>query len=212
MDGWIRLIVGFQSLMVISPTANCWCVCTGPILYFMRAASTWRSLGIRSCQTFCSDLAWMLSHGAVLGLMTWIDVAVIITCFGTVWPFWCWCAIKLWYHHHHNRPAASLSCDNRHTPCTCTVRGFIMHVCGNNISACGNATAWHHPLPVLSLECAQLGSSNLLTDMNPSEMVAECEMVPKTCQTVLILTSHSKNDDEVGWCCIMGEWESCTYC
>ncbi len=28
MDGWIRLIVGFQSLMVISPTASCWCVCT----------------------------------------------------------------------------------------------------------------------------------------------------------------------------------------
>ena len=27
MDGWIRLIVGFQALMVISPTASCWCVC-----------------------------------------------------------------------------------------------------------------------------------------------------------------------------------------
>ncbi len=33
MDGWIRLIVGFQPLMVISPTASCWCVCTGPVLY-----------------------------------------------------------------------------------------------------------------------------------------------------------------------------------
>ncbi len=21
-----------------------------------------------------------------------------ITCFGTVWPFWCWCAEKLWYN------------------------------------------------------------------------------------------------------------------
>ncbi len=20
--------------------------------------------------------------------------------FGTVWPFWCWCAVKLWYHSH----------------------------------------------------------------------------------------------------------------
>ncbi len=30
----------------------------------------------------------------------WIEVAIIITCFGTVWPFWCWCAVKLWYHHH----------------------------------------------------------------------------------------------------------------
>ncbi len=20
-----------------------------------------------------------------------------LTCFGTVWPFWCWCAVKLWY-------------------------------------------------------------------------------------------------------------------
>ncbi len=28
MDGWIRHIVGFQPLMVISPTASCWCVCT----------------------------------------------------------------------------------------------------------------------------------------------------------------------------------------
>ncbi len=27
MDGWIRLIVGFQPLMVISQTASCWCVC-----------------------------------------------------------------------------------------------------------------------------------------------------------------------------------------
>ncbi len=34
MDGWIRLIVGFQPLMVISPTASCWCVCTGPVLYY----------------------------------------------------------------------------------------------------------------------------------------------------------------------------------
>ncbi len=33
MDGWIKLIVGFQPLMVISPTASCWCVCTGPVLY-----------------------------------------------------------------------------------------------------------------------------------------------------------------------------------
>ncbi len=32
MDGWIRLIVGFQPLMVISPTASCWCLCTGPVL------------------------------------------------------------------------------------------------------------------------------------------------------------------------------------
>ncbi len=30
--GGIRLIVGFQPLMVISPTAS-WCVCTGPVLY-----------------------------------------------------------------------------------------------------------------------------------------------------------------------------------
>ncbi len=29
---------------------------------------------------------------------TWIDVAIIITFFGMVWPFWCWCAVKLWYH------------------------------------------------------------------------------------------------------------------
>ncbi len=21
-----------------------------------------------------------------------------LTCFGTVWPFWCWCAVKLWYN------------------------------------------------------------------------------------------------------------------
>ncbi len=28
MDGWIRLIVGFQPLMVISPTASCRCVCS----------------------------------------------------------------------------------------------------------------------------------------------------------------------------------------
>ncbi len=20
------------------------------------------------------------------------------TCFGNVWPFWCWCAVKIWYH------------------------------------------------------------------------------------------------------------------
>ncbi len=33
MDGWIRLIVGFQPLMVISPTASCWCVCTRPAFY-----------------------------------------------------------------------------------------------------------------------------------------------------------------------------------
>ncbi len=24
----------------------------------------------------------------------------VYTCFGTVWLFWCWCAVKLWYHHH----------------------------------------------------------------------------------------------------------------
>ncbi len=35
-------------------------------------------------------------------IATLIEVAIIITCFGTVWPFWCWCAVKLWYHHHHN--------------------------------------------------------------------------------------------------------------
>ncbi len=21
-----------------------------------------------------------------------------LTCFGTVWPLWCWCAVKLWYN------------------------------------------------------------------------------------------------------------------
>ncbi len=31
-------------------------------------------------------------------LVTWIDVAIIIIYFGTVWPFWCWCAVKLWYN------------------------------------------------------------------------------------------------------------------
>ncbi len=33
MDGWIRLIIGFQPLMVISPTASCSSLCTGPVLY-----------------------------------------------------------------------------------------------------------------------------------------------------------------------------------
>ncbi len=32
MDGQIRLIVGFQPLMVILPTAN-WCVCTRRVQY-----------------------------------------------------------------------------------------------------------------------------------------------------------------------------------
>ncbi len=41
----------------------------------------------------------MLSHSAVLKTIgTWIDVAIIITCFGMVWPFWCWCAVKLWHN------------------------------------------------------------------------------------------------------------------
>ncbi len=46
----------------------------------------------------------MPSHSAVFidCIATWIDVAIIITCFGTVWPFWCGCAVKLWYNHHQS--------------------------------------------------------------------------------------------------------------
>ncbi len=25
-----------------------------------------------------------------------------LTCFGTVWPFWCWCAVQLWYNQSIN--------------------------------------------------------------------------------------------------------------
>ncbi len=30
-----------------------------------------------------------------------------IACFGTVWPFWCWCAVKLWYNQSINSYTAS---------------------------------------------------------------------------------------------------------
>ncbi len=62
----------------------------------MRAAYPWRTLGIRSCDNEwshtvqfldCSDLNWRCNH---------------YHHFGAVWPFWCWCAVKLWYHHHHH--------------------------------------------------------------------------------------------------------------
>ncbi len=41
-----------------------------PCLGVQRAASPWRTLGVGSCRTFCSDLVWwwMLSHSAVLRL------------------------------------------------------------------------------------------------------------------------------------------------
>ncbi len=46
-----------------------------------------------------------------LGLCTHVTITLFLvdsvqthravyTCFGTVWPFWCWCAVKLWYHSH----------------------------------------------------------------------------------------------------------------
>ena len=58
-----------------------------------------------------------LSHSAVLKTVeTWIDVAIIITCFGTVWSFWCWCAIKLWYHHHHRLTQCHSALQQETTP------------------------------------------------------------------------------------------------
>ncbi len=39
MDGWIRLIVGFQPLMVISPTASWWCVYWTRLVLVRPAAS-----------------------------------------------------------------------------------------------------------------------------------------------------------------------------
>ncbi len=32
--------------------------------------------------------------------ITLFSYSVSYTCFGTAWPFWCRCAVKLWYHHH----------------------------------------------------------------------------------------------------------------
>ncbi len=49
-----------------------------------------------------SDILFRLGLSANALTQCRIDVAVIITCFGTVWPFWCWCAVKLWYHHYHH--------------------------------------------------------------------------------------------------------------
>ncbi len=36
----------------------------------------------------------------------WISncvISIVITCFGTVWPFWCWCAVKLREHSHSHQ-------------------------------------------------------------------------------------------------------------
>ncbi len=84
-----------------------------------RAASPWRTLGIRSCRTFCSDLAWwanaltqcssqtvQFSDCRIITIFFLVDSVISsssssssgLTCFGTVWPFWCWCAVKLWYN------------------------------------------------------------------------------------------------------------------
>ncbi len=47
-------------------------------------------------------------------------VAIIITCFGTVWPLWCWCAVQLWYHHHRSKAAGvTLKC-----PSACSSAAF----------------------------------------------------------------------------------------
>ncbi len=49
------------------------------------------------------------THTVQYLVATWIVVAIIITCFGTVWPFWCWCAVKLWYHHHQCLIASNIA-------------------------------------------------------------------------------------------------------
>ncbi len=35
----------------------------------------------------CSELNWRCAQS-------------LSPVFGTVWPVWCWCAVKQWYHHH----------------------------------------------------------------------------------------------------------------
>ncbi len=67
-----------------------------PYLGCMRAASTWRLwvsglVGhfVQTCSVQyldCSDLNWRCNHYHLF----WHCVTL-----------WCWCAVKLWYHHHH---------------------------------------------------------------------------------------------------------------
>ncbi len=90
MDGWIRLIVGFQPLMVISPTAS-WCVC----MYWTRlvlvrpAASLYSASPLKhhaTCKQWCPNpdhysdseparwsltlLCWALSRAAENQILT----------------------------------------------------------------------------------------------------------------------------------------------
>ncbi len=69
---------------------------------------------------FCIKSYQVLSVSGLVGhfVQTWpdsecshtvqfLDSAVLrtffssgLTCFGTVWPFWCWCAVQLWYNQN----------------------------------------------------------------------------------------------------------------
>ena len=70
----------------------------------MRAASPWRTLGIRPCRHFvqtwpdseCSHTVQLLVHFSDFRTITFFSSG--LTCFGTVWPHWYWCAVKLWYN------------------------------------------------------------------------------------------------------------------
>ncbi len=55
-------------------------------LFFQDA--TWR---------FVLDFAFIWPWHTFLVDSVWTH-RTVYTCFGTVWPFWCWCAVKLWYH------------------------------------------------------------------------------------------------------------------
>ncbi len=62
----------------------------------------------------------------------------VYTCFGTVWPFWCWCAIKLWYHWH------------------VTVGNTCISMHWEPATLCPNIVAAFSKLPVLSVKVAHI--------------------------------------------------------
>ncbi len=84
------------------------------VQHFVFIPLTWRSPGVHESSLpvahpgyqVLSDIFQTWPDSECSHIVQFLDSAwthwAVYTCFGTVWPFWCWWAVKLWYNHHHH--------------------------------------------------------------------------------------------------------------
>ncbi len=90
---WSVFLNVYMSMCTVS--LHWWCIFFFLLcVYFMPLVVSPEIKNVKAIGLFFK--MW-LDHNILLVGSVWTR-RVVCTCFGTVWPFGCWCAIKLWYH------------------------------------------------------------------------------------------------------------------